>query len=881
MSTKNNSGQESNNANKALLEKRLRNALVVLMSGTALSTLPTNVAVAQQSQAAEGETDVVVTIGSRRPGRSAASVPVPVDVIDAGELRAQGNTDILNQLRTTIPSLNVADHPLSGTSTSVRPATLRGLSPDHTLILVNGKRRHRAADIPTYSGGITDGAQGPDISSIPSIALKRVEVLRDGAAAQFGSDAIAGVINFELNDSAEGATFEAKYGQSYEGDGGSYQLGSSVGLELGQEGFIRFSAEFREADLTTRAIQRDDAAALIAGGNTDVPDPATRWGTPEVNNDMKFFVNGAAEVGETKEFYFFGGYASRETASDFFYRNPTGRFGVFTDDDDGGNYLIGDMTPGDGMNCEGGIDFGGTGLVNDPIAVGDADAADRLALVFADPNCYSALQDFPGGYTPFFGSKLQDISGSMGLRGELDNGFIYDLSATGGRNSLQFNIDNVPNPSMGTLSPTTFDNLGKRIQSEVTLNADFSYPFEFDGLASPLNVAGGIEWHRENFTVVPGEPASYEAGVLADQGFLIGEEAYPGYSPTFAGDFYRSNVAFYLDLETDVTDNLLVGGAVRYEDFTDMGSKVTYKATTLFRATDWLSLRGSAATGFHAPTPGQQQFSALTTELTDDGVLIESGVIPSTSPVAQAVGGEQLRPETSRSFTLGAVINTDNFNLTIDYYNIRMDDRLTQSQSYALTDAQRDALTAEGFGAAAGLGTFRFFTNDFSSKTEGVDLVATLNVGITDTGTSSVVLAGNYSKTKVTSFNPNDPTELLSEGRVMQLEDTNPTTQGSLTFRHAEDSWNAYGRMNYFGSYTDLHLYSPGLLIDVESQITFDVNLGINVSENVEVSVGADNVFNSQPTENPWAFIVGAKYPTTAPAGIMGGFYYSRVRVDF
>ena len=479
------------------------------------------------------------------------------------------------------------------------------------------------------------------------------------------------------------------------------------------------------------------------------------------------------------------------------------------------------------------------------------------------------------------GSKLQDVSGSMGLRGELDNGFTYDLSATAGRNSLQFNIDNVPNPSMGRLSPTTFDNLGKRIQSEVTLNADFSYPFEIDGLASPLNVAGGVEWHRENFTVVPGEPASYEAGVLADQGFLIGEEAYPGYSPTFAGDFNRSNVAFYLDVEADITDNLMFGTAVRYEDFTDMGSKATYKATTLFNATEWLGLRGSVATGFHAPTPGQQQFSALTTELTDEGSLIESGVIPPTSPVAMAVGGEQLKPETSRSFTLGAVIDTDFINLTIDYYNIKMDDRLTQSQSYSLSDAQRDALIAEGFNAATGLGTFRFFTNDFSSKTEGVDVVATIPMYLTDTGNSSIVVAGNYSKTKVTSFNPDDPTELLSEGRVQQLEDTNPSTQGSVTVKHSEEGWNAYARLNYYGSYTDLHLYSTGLLIDVKSQVTLDINLGVNVSENIEISVGADNVLDSMPTENPWAFIVGAKYPTTAPAGIMGGFYYGRVRVNF
>lgn len=853
-------------------------ALMILMSGTALATISTSATFAQEGDQANENVDTIITIGSRRAGRTATNVPVPVDVISADDLKVQGNTDITNMLRTSIPSLNVSDHPLSGTSTSVRPATLRGLSPDHVLVLVNGKRRHRAADIPTYSGGITDGSQGADLSSIPVIALKQVEVLRDGAAAQFGSDAIAGVINFQLNDSSEGSTFEAKYGQSYQGDGGSYQVGSSIGLKLGQTGFVRFSTEYREASATTRAVQRGDAAALRAAGNLDVPDPATRWGTPEVKDDMKFYINAASEVGENSEFYFFGGYAQRETASDFFYRNPTDREGVFTS---GSDYLIGDMTPGDNVTCEGGIDFGGTDLINNPIGIGDVDAADRLAVVFASPNCYSALQAFPGGYTPFFGSKLQDISGTTGLKGEFDNGIMYDLSVSAGKNSLQFNIDNVPNPSMGRLSPTSFSNLGKRVQSETTINADFSYPLEVEGLASPLNIATGVEWHRENFTVVAGEPASYEAGVLADQGFLIGEEAYPGYSPTFAGDFDRSNVAMYIDLEADVTEDLVMGAAVRYEDFTDMGSKVTYKATGLYNVTDGFGLRASYATGFHAPTPGQQQFSALTTELTDDGDLIESGVIPSTSAVAMAVGSEQLKPETSKSFTLGAVFDTDYFKLTVDYYNIKMADRLTQSASYALSDEQRATLLAEGFNAASGLGTFRFFTNDFSSTTRGVDVVATIPMELSQTGSSSLTLAVNYSKTEVTSFNADDPNELLSVSRVMQLEDTNPSVQGNATFKHYEEKWGMLARLNYYGSYTDLHLYSDGLLIDVGTQVTVDMNVSYNFSENVTFSVGADNMLNSMPTENPWSGIVGAKYPTTAPGGIMGGFYYGKIRLDF
>ncbi|MBL4802175.1 MAG: TonB-dependent receptor [Emcibacter sp.] len=866
------------------LDVRFNHALMVIMAGSMLS-IPS--AFAEENTGAETARDNAETIeeititGSRRPGRSASDVPVPVDIISAESMRDQGGVDITNLLRTSVPSLNVNDNPLSGTSTSVRPASMRGLSPDHVLILVNGKRRHRAADIPTFSGGISDGSQGPDLSSIPAIAMKQLQVLRDGAAAQYGSDAIAGVMNFIMNDSPEGGTIEVKLGSTYAGDGDTYQVAATYGMPIGDSGFVRFSAEFRESDLTDRAIQRGDAQALIDAGNTDVPTPASRFGTPQIDDDLKLFVNMAAEAGENSEFYFFGGYSERKTASDFFYRNPTGRFGVFTDDDDGGNYLIGDMTPNDGITCDGGIDFGGTGVVNTPIAVGSAGADARLAAVFADPNCYSALETYPGGYTPFFGSKLTDMSGTTGLRGELENGLIYDVSLSGGRNQLAFNVDNVPNPSLGSLSPTNFKDVGRRVQTETNVNVDLSYPVEVAGLASPLNVAGGFEWHKEKFSVVAGAPESYEAGILANQGFLIGEEAFPGFSPSIAGDFARRNIAFYLDLEADVTDELVLGAAIRYEDFTDMGSKVTWKVTGLYHITDDLAMRSSYATGFHAPTPGQQNFSALTTEISPGGDLIESGVIPATSPVAMAVGGKQLEPETSNSFSIGFAYSSDLIDITVDYYRITMENRLTQSASQSLTAGQKADLIAEGFFAAAGLGSFRFFTNDFSSKTQGIDVVATVPLDIVESGQTELVLAGNWTETKVTSFDPTDPNELLSQGRVIQLEENNPKFKGNLTLKHGADNWRAHVRANYYSSFTELHVNALGPRIDSGAQITIDVQAAYEVTDQIELVVGADNVFNNFPDANPWDFILGSKYPTTSPGGINGGFYYAKVRFNF
>jgi len=859
--------------------KKINLSLMLLMAGTAMSS---QAVYAQDNTEAADTLDVIeeITItGSRRPGRSASDVPVPVDIIPVDSLKSQGNVDISNLLRTSVPSINVNDNPLSGTSSSIRPASMRGLSPDHVLILVNGKRRHRAADIPTFSGGISDGSQGPDISSIPAIALKQVQVLRDGAAAQYGSDAIAGVMNFVMNDSAEGGRIEATYGSTYEGDGGTYQIGATYGMPLGDDGFVRFSAEFRESNPTLRSAQRGDAQALIDAGNTAVPAPATRLGNPQIDDDLKLYVNMAAAAGESSEFYFFGGYSERTTSGDFFYRNPTERAGVFTDiDGDGRSYLIGDMTPDDGMNCDGGIDFGGTGEVNDPIAVGSAGADARLAAIFADPNCYSFLEDFPGGYTPFFGTKVTDMSAAAGLRGDMENGMTYDFSMNGGRSLLSPFASNVPNPSMGSLSPTTFDNLGDRIQTEASINVDLSYPLDIDGLASPLNVAGGFEWHKETFTIVAGAPESWQVGVLEDQGFLIGQEAFPGFSPQIAGDFSRSNIAFYLDLEADVTDNLILGAAVRYEDFTDMGSKATYKVTGLYHITDELGVRASYSTGFHAPTPGQQNFSALTTEINSAGTLIESGLIPATTPVAIDVGATPLTPETSKSLSVGFVYNSDLIDITVDYYRITMADRLTQSASFELSDEQRAALVAGGIGAASGLTNFRFFTNNFATKTQGIDVVATVPLDITDDGSTELVLAGNWTDTEVDLAQSGNN---LSEARIIQLEENNPKFKGNLTLKHVADTWRAHIRTNYHSSYTDLHVNAAGLRVDAGGEVTIDVQAAYNVTDQVELVVGVDNLFNNFPDENPWEFILGSTYPTTAPFGILGGYYYAKVGFDF
>lgn len=859
--------------------------LLSLAAGALLLSQAPPAALAQTATEPAGVEQITVT-GTRRQDRSPTDLPSPVDIIGADQLTDQGDTDTINLIRAVVPSFNSDANPLSGTPTYMRPVSLRGLSPDHVLVLMDGKRRHRGANVATFSGGNTDGSQGPDISAIPAIALQRVEVLRDGAAAQYGSDAIAGVINFILDDSAEGGIFRAKYATTYEGDGDRYQLAGSFGLPLGDSGFVRFSGEYSEQEESTRAVQRPDAAALANGGNP-VIDPSairqpvvTKYGIPEIDDELKLAINMGAPIGSTdSEFYGFGTFATRKVEGDFFYRNPIDRFGVFTDA--AGNFLIGDMTPEDGVNCEGGIDFGGTGMVNDPIGIDDPDAAARMDLVFNDPDCFSFIEVFPGGYTPRFGAEVSDLFGATGIQGTFENGMTYDISTSVGRSEIKFFASNVPNPSMGSQSPTVFPRVGDRIVLENFFNVDLAYPVDIAAFASPLHIAAGFEWHNERFDIVAGEPASFQTGVLGEQGFLIGEEAIPGFSPAIAGAFSRHNVAAYLDFETDVTDALVLGAAVRHEDFSDeTGNETTFKLSGMLRLTDALAVRSTYATGFHAPSIGQTQFSTTTTEFDEDGNLVESGQIPPTSPTALAVGGSALKPETSESVTFGVVLDSDWLSLTIDAYYIEVDDRITLSASQELTDEQRQALIDEGFQAAAGFGSFRFFINDFATETQGVDVVATMPLTFLDRGDTVLRAAFNWNETEVTSFDPSDPNELLDEVRVTQIEDNYPNLRGNVSLVHVEDRWSGHMRVNYYGDFTEMHV-NGNLPIFADAVTTVDAEVTYNVTDNIDVSVGAENLFGEEPTRNPWDFIVGSKYPTTQPNGLDNGLWYLRAGYIF
>lgn len=791
----------------------------------------------------------VITVGTRVEGRSATDSPAPVDVITGEDFTNQGDSDLSNLLRNVVPSYNVTAQPISDAATIARPANLRGMSSDSTLVLVNGKRRHRSAVISFLGGGLSDGAQGPDISVIPAIALKQVEVLRGGAAAQYGSDAIAGVINFQLKDASDGGAFETKWGTTAEGDGDQATVAGNIGLPLSSSGFANFSFEVRDQEATSRSVQRDDAAELIAAGNTAVENPAQIWGQPEIKDDLKLFANLGLELGNGAEAYAFGNYASKTVDGGFYYRNPETRPGVFADGD--GNPLVGDLDASNGLDsC---------------VGMSHADA-------IASAECFSFQEMFPGGFTPRFGGDVTDLSGVTGVRGETDGGWGYDVSVGVGFNEVEYTIYNTVNASLGPDSPTSF-NPGTYSQLEKNFNADFTKTLAVG--SKDLHLASGFEWREEQFEAQVGDQASWEEGPLLDQGFSIGSNGFAGFGPQVAGTFDRSNIAVYGDAEMEVTESLLLGAALRWEDFSDFGSTSNYKLSAHYQLLDSLAFRATATSGFRAPTPGQSNITNVTTQFSG-GELVNQGTIPPTSEVAMEFGGKKLQPEESQSYAAGIIFNVGALDVTLDYFNIDVDGRLSQSQTFELSDADRQALVEAGITGAGSLTSFKYYTNDFDTSTRGVDLVATYPLDLFG-GNTDLSFAFNWTKTEIESYN-----ELtMSNLRIRQIEDNLPNTRGNITLSHGQDNWRGLVRLNHFGAYWEPHLEDDTLPIDAPSEVTLDVEMGYDVTEKLALVAGAENALDNRPTEHEWSGIAGAKYPNTSPMGFNGAYYYMRANYVF
>ena len=817
-------------------------------------------------------TEEVVVIGTRTEGRSILDSPAPVDVIGGETMINQGDTDMSNLLRNVIPSYNVNDQPISDAATLIRPANLRGLAPDHTLMLVNGKRRHRASVITWLGNGISNGSQGPDAAAIPAMALKQIEVLRDGASAQYGSDAIAGVMNFVLNDANEGGSLELRYGEYKEGDGEQITIAGNIGLPLGAAGYLNITAEWGESDPTSRSEQRGDAQTLIDNGYQNVPAPAMIWGRPIVSDDMKLWANFGVALNDTLTLYGHANLNDKKVDGGFFFRNPTNRGAVYSGDG-GATLLIGDLTPNDGQGCPVVALGGAAGVTPDPVS---------FAQVAADPNCFSFQETIPGGFTPRFGGDIRDMSFLIGLRGELNANLRWDISTYRGSNEADFFINNTVNASLGPDSPRNFDP-GLYKQSDTNFNADLSWT-----VSESLNVGFGGELRKEEFEIGPGQVESYTAGILADQGFSTSSNGFPGFPAVTSGTFERENYAIYIDAEWTPKNNFLTQAAVRFEDFDGFGSTVNFKVGTNYAITDRFGIRSTYSTGFKAPTPGQANASNTSTELINvDGVptLVNNGTIPATSPVALSVGGRELGPEESTNLTLGLYATLGGLEFTIDYYDIDVEDRLNLSSEVILTQEQISQLIADNVPGAGDLTQFRFFTNDFGTNTRGVDVVISTSTEWLG-GNTNWNLAYNNNRTEVEQYN----NQTIGAGRIRAIELTTPETRWNLSANHTIGNIRLLARVSFYDEWYDSFENDVfGTEAFFDSEYLLDLEFEYIISNNSSILVGGNNVFDNngqKATEvNNLGFntasILGNTYSQYSPFGISGAFWYARYRYNF
>ena len=801
----------------------------------------------------------VVSIGTRGKPRSVSSSPVPVDVLSAEDISKTGTDDLLMQLQGSIPSLNVHLQPISDAASMIRPANLRGLSADSTLITTNGKRRHHASVIAFQGGGVNDGSQGADISVIPAIALKRVEVLRDGASAQYGSDAIAGVINFVLDDISEGGSLSYKMGEYTEGDGATTTIAGKYGMPLGQDGFVTTSFQIRQADDTSRSLQRPDAAALIAAGNSAVATPAQIWGAPKIDDDVTFFMNAGVTNSDGSESYMFGNYSERDVDGGFYYRNPDGRSGVFT---------IGDYRAVGNVDGTCAYGTGASGQV-DPSNYVTRDA------IMADPSCFLMNEIAPGGYTPRFVGTITDTSFTTGRRGEITDGFLsgysFDVSGSVGRNEADFGLNNTVNPSMGPDTPRNFTT-GSYIELEKTFNFDLQKQFD------SVSVAYGAEWREETFEVISGEEASWKAGKYALQGFNVGSHGFAGFSPDSQGSFTRRSYGLYADIENQVSDELLLGGAFRYEDYSSFGDTNDFKLKAMYEVNDNVSLRASTSTGFRAPTQGQVNVVNTQTTLVD-GQLTQAQTLPGFK-----LGAGQLKPEEATNTSFGIVYNEGALSLTADFFAIELEDRVALTSNAAPTAAQVTAMGAAGIPNPELIGQVNYFTNDFDTETTGYDLVAAYSTVLMGAD-SNISAAWNHTETEVTNSGA-----VTGASKVKRLEEGLPEDRMTLTLAQTwSDKVSTFVRANMYGEYYAVHADWFGTTSDAEW--TVDASVNYQLTDNFNVTAGVQNLFDTEALkidgsagakgEGVPGNVLGGIYYETSPYGIEGAFWYVSAGYNF
>ena len=881
---------------------------------TLLTVAGAQSALAQQatpSGAAAGSAlDEVIITGTRRTDRTVTDSASPVDIISNVELRSQPAANMMDQLRSIVPSFFVGQNTISDASSLVRAPSLRGLPSDEILVMLNGKRFNRSALVQVYAGGDTElafGSQGSDLSSIPSIAIKNLEVLRDGATAQYGSDAIAGVLNYGLRDDA-GLELQARYGRYKDhGDGKSHQYAVNGGFKFGTAGFINLSAEYDDDGQTSRGVTRPIAAQFalenptLANTLPNYPLPAQIWGQSP-SHGYKLLLNSAVDITDSSKIYLFANIAGYNTDESFNFRSSYIGTHPFTD------------SAGLVKNI-GGRSFFQQPYYKTLCPAGNATCPSGGYVL--DTNFFKLSSIYPGGFTPRFVGKSKQSYVTAGYKGKTSSGLTYDLSGSTSKNSIALSMHDSISPSFGADSQTSFQ-FGDLIQKESDAGLDLTYPMDV-GIASALTLSGGAEFRREEYTSTAGDLQSYGAGAYvvshplfvqtspgvyapapltgptATAAFGPSASGYGGTSPTYAGSHSQNSHGLYVGAEGDLTKQLSVGAAARYESYSISGSATVGKLNAIWHVTDAVALRATVGTGFHAPSPGQNNTQVLTTTFAG-GISLTQGTFPVTSVVAQHFGARPLTPEKSKNFGVGIVLKpSSEFTATIDLYKIDVKDRIFVSKNNTVMASDIMALPEL---ASVGLGGgVQYFTNSLDTSTKGIDVVSTYHMDAAG-GRLNLSLAYNYNKSEVTKFDP----LAIATYQIIDIEGLAPKHRATLSANWSLGDFGVNLRENYWGAWVDANDYPTAYDASGNNvtagqrfgaKLTTDLDVNYTFMDHYTVTLGASNLFNKYPDKivaTPDNRIYpltggtedGQVYPRSGgPFGINGAFYYVSVRAKF
>jgi len=829
-----------NKPHRTLLPSALAAAVLLALAGTATAQDNTQTGTSATAPAKAKQLQTVIVTGTRASNRTESSALTPIDVVSAQVLQQTGTTDLPTALARIIPSLNFPRPAAADTADTQRPAQLRGLSPDQVLVLVNGKRWHPGA-ILLNNGVIGRGSQPVDLNTIPISAIDHIEVLRDGASAQYGSDAIAGVINVILKKGAKGGDVEVSGGQYSAGDGRQWLGSANFGIPLGNDqGWLRLALESGNEDNTNRAGPDNRSPAWRALGVN------FRQGDPWVHSN-NVLLNTQYDITPDVQFYAFGHYGRRNSISPAFFR-----YGL-----------------------------------NSP-----------------SPRSPLMASMYPDGFLPLENADSFDQSLVAGLRGTLD-GWRWDVSANAGGNRVSYETQNSMNfayfHDFGT-SPAAFHD-GILKANQQSFDIDIAKDLRPGWLPNPLTVAFGTEYLRQSYQISPGDLASWYVGTSGTPG---GAQGFAGWQPVNAVNAARHDVAEYLDFETNLTDKLGASLAVRHEDYSDFGNTTSGSLSARYDFTDSFALRGSASSGFRAPALGQEYFSQTSSLYFANGNsaglpagIYNSGLVPVGSQIATLLGSEALKPEKSRNYTLGAVWNpTDTLNLSLDVYQIYIDNRIALSGAISTTSPTVVSYLAANGISNLNYSSVNYFTNAGNTRTRGVDFVGSYLSDFGSAGTLTSTLTANYNQNKVTSIKPN-PAVLSNLGvnfvRLNRqdiegyLANSSPRSKLIWNELYTVGNWSVNGTLTRYGRYTSyvssLASYNPakGVVDQTFSpKWIFDLS-GSYRWQDWTFTLGVDNALNIHPDKNiPNNTNNGTlPYSTFSPFGYNGAYAYGKVRYSW